>query len=853
MTTEFEEQSHDSPQPDYTAEITAFNDRAQAESNDELRLARHIAFEDMTLAEAIGQFVSSPVETWRMFVRVARSPQKDITPAHQMRVELLSFRPMQSAQSLVYTPPAAKPLQETPGARQREALILGLRLCTLIIALIGTAIMATRRLEGDGLAEGAPYVLAGFALWLVTEAHKHRGHWVKTETPAQAASQPAVAGQSESRLAVSWQRVVLALIGTGCSLGAWSYTGENVLRTEAFYLWVGSIALWVAALAPDIERVQAGIESFRATLRGIRFRGNWTLLALVLIVALGAFFRLSNLRGVPPEMTSDHVEKLLDAQRVLDGTHQIFFPNNGGREPFQMYMMALFSQLPGLSMNFATLKLLSALEGLITLPVLWWMGREVIGKDEPQLANLVGLALAALVAASYWHTAQSRIGLRIVLTPLVTALLVIYLSRALRDNQRGDFIKSGLVLGIGLYTYQAVRMLPVVVLIGVGLAILFKARSLRTAGAYLSNLAVLVVVAGVVFVPLLHFSIEYPEDFWRRTSGRLLGDDIIQTTDELGNLVERTATLDERLAAFRENLPILLDNIRNALLMFNWKGDVAWINGAPNRPAMDPLTGALLILGLAAWVARMARRRDPVDWLVPGMLFVMLLPSALSIAYPVENPSATRTSGALPAAYLLAALPLALIMHTATRLVSGWRGAAIAAGAAAVVTLLAFGTNARLYFGTDDESYLGSYLTSSLPYSEIGLALKGFDDSGGSFGNAFMVAYPYWWDHRAMGIEAGLLDWPNGIVSRDQLLSFMFEASQRVDPYRFDPEKDILFFISVDDLDTHALLQQLFPNGYEQIIVSYQPENMYMMFRVPRLGQEAFVRLMETQLTGAGS
>jgi hypothetical protein len=853
MTTEFGEQSQESPQPDGVTYLVTSDDYPLETTDGDFRPARNVAFEDMTLAEAVAQFIFSPAETWRMFMRVAKAPGKEVrSPTRPYRTEMQSFEPVTPSPFQVFAAPAADQLLDTPDAGQREALVLGLRLCALIIAIIGTAIMATRRFEGNGLAEGAPYVLVGFALWLATEAHRRLVRGVSAATLVDTAPQAAVSAVSDFSLTVSWQRAALALIGTGCSLGAWNYTGENVFRTEAFYLWIASIVLWVAALAPDMEQVRAGVDSFRAALRRFRIRGNWTLLALVLIVLLGAVFRLSNLRGVPPEMTSDHVEKLLDAQRVLDGTHQIFFPNNGGREPFQMYTMALFSQLPGLSMNFPTLKLLSALEGLITLPVLWWMGREVIGKDEPLLGNLVGLTLAALVAASYWHTSLSRLALRIVLTPLVTALLLVYLSRALRDNRRSDFIRAGLVLGIGLYTYQAVRMLPVVVLIGVGLALLFKARSRRTLAAYLYNLAVLVVIAGVVFVPLLHFSTQYPEDFWRRTSGRVLGDDTIQTTDESGNLVERTATLDERLAAFQENVPILLENIRNALLMFNWKGDVAWINGAPNRPAMDPLTGALLLLGLAAWIARMARRRDPVDWLMPGMLFVMLLPSALSIAYPIENPSATRTSGALPEAYLFAALPLALVMRSAIRLVSGWRGAAIAAGVAAAITLLAFNANASLYFGTDTESYLGSYLTSSLPYSEIGNALRGFADSGGSFANAFMIAYPYWWDHRAMGIEAGLLDWPNGIVSRDQILSFMYESSQRVDKYRLDPDKDLLFFVSPDDLETQALLLQLFPNGYQQTIVSYQPENTYVMFRVPPLGQEAFSRLMEMQLTGAG-
>ena len=50
-----------------------------------------------------------------------------------------------------------------------------------------------------------------------------------------------------------------------------------------------------------------------------------------------------------------------------------------------------------------------------------------------------------------------------------TALLLIFLIRAMRDNRRNDFIIAGLVLGFSLYVYQAARMLPLVVMIGWGI------------------------------------------------------------------------------------------------------------------------------------------------------------------------------------------------------------------------------------------------------------------------------------------------------------------------------------------------------------------------------------------------
>ncbi len=578
-------------------------------------------------------------------------------------------------------------------------------------------------------------------------------------------------------------------------------------------------------------------------------------------------------------MTSDHVEKLLDAQRIVAGNPQVFFPNNGGRDPMQFYVLAFLNETVGLPLTFFSLKLVTVIEGLVSILLLWWMGREIIGAEDRRLGNLVGVLLAALVAASYWHASLSRLGLRIILTVSFTALLIVYLARALRYNQRGDYIKAGLVLGFGLYAYQAVRMLPVVIVVGVIMAFLFKARGWRERGRYITNLAVLVAMALIVFVPLLTFSLQYPNDFWRRTSGRLLGDELIQMTDESGNLVERRASMEERLEAFGKNVPILVDNIRNSLLMYNWKGDVAWINAAPNRPAMDVFSGTLLIVGLAAWLGRMVRRRDVADWLLPVMLVIMIFPSALSLAYPVENPSATRMSGTLPEVYLFAALPLALVAVSLVRLLPGRNPltAMICVLAAAVFTLLnsslllvillplgaglavylfrfrvgvvvaaalcgalvfaAYDANQRIYFS----EYKVYYTGSSLPYTEAGRALRGFADSGGTFGNAFMIAYQYWWDHRAVGIEAGLLDWPNGIERLNDVPRTIINSSQRRDRYQLNPDKDLLFFYNLQDNVTETQLKTWFPTGYAEIFESYQPEDSFKIFRVPALGMQGLI------------
>lgn len=811
-------------------------------------------FEDLTLAEMVGQLLRAPGATWQALREVASTPRT-------APVRSTAF--VSHARTASAVRRRDQPVSSGWHVTQRTGIVFGLRLTAFVLAWWGSGILANtpQRSETTALTAGTPFLLLGFLVWLGSELYgdwpnvrqwweKRRQPTVLPETEALATDDPAPATpdgdfavrENKTQItAFSWaalrpSRPLAVAGGVFLSLLAFIFTANNRVTFIGFWAWLASILLWAIALAPEGDGPTQWVRGVIAHLRQIQWRSG-TVLALAAILLLGAAFRLSDLQRVPPEMTSDHVEKILDSFGVMNGQHNVFFANNGGREPLQMYVIAAIAQLPGLGFNHYTLKLLSAVEGLIAILLLYWMGRAVVGEENSRLGNLVGLALAALVAASYWHTALSRLGLRIVLTTAVTALLLTFLARAMRHNRRADFIKAGLVLGFGLYTYQAARMLPVVIVTGIGLAMLFNTRSWAQRGRLVVHLAVLVIVAFVVFVPLFGYWMQYPDDFWRRTQGRLLGDDLIVTTDAEGNLVERKATLAERLEAFQKNVPILANNIRTALLMFNWKGDVAWINGAPNEPAMDTFTGALLIIGLAAWLARMIRRRDGFDWLIPVALVIMLMPSALSIAYPVENPSHTRTSGALPEAYLIAALPLALIADSLLRLMPGRRGLIAASGLVIVVVLSAYTLNTRTYF----EGHYEAYIDSSLPYTEAGRILRGFAESDGSYGNAFMVGYPYWWDHRALGIEAGKPNWPNGIVSMDNLKDFMWAAYQKVDEFRLDPEKDLLFYLSSEDDTSLALLEQHFPAGRVSLRQSYQWDDTYRLYRVPALGEEAFL------------
>src|SRR5260221_10917002 len=183
-------------------------------------------------------------------------------------------------------------------------------------------------------------------------------------------------------------------------------------------------------------------------------------------------------------MTSDHVEKLLDAIKVYQGARPIFFPNNGGRESFQMYYLAALKSATGVPFSFDLLKIGSGIEGMLMILAAFLLGRAVIGEEDRDLGNLTGVIIAALIPTSYWHTLLSRLGLRIVTTPLVVTVVLIFLVRALRHNRRMDYLIAGFALGAGMYFYQAIRMLPFVVVAGWVFSLFISGRSPHTAPSF---------------------------------------------------------------------------------------------------------------------------------------------------------------------------------------------------------------------------------------------------------------------------------------------------------------------------------------------------------------------------------
>ncbi len=707
----------------------------------------------------------------------------------------LSVRtPAQPAGAGVKLPSLSLGVRPSPRSADPEAsraamrrLLATLRLPTaLLLALFGQAALTSGPngvLMGLGLYAAAIFVFVGTLLY------------DRLLGPAPAEAAPAAA----SRLTFRWLLLVTAVLAGVVTFVA---SGGNRFRVEGVTAWIIAVVAWVAATwetttAPAAwwararERAAGMLDSQGLVLRLTRWS---VLVGLVLLV--GAYFRFAQLDAIPPEMTSDHVEKLFDVKDVVDGLRPIFFERNTGREPLQFYFAALVIGVFNTGLTHLTLKITSAVAGLLLLPYVYLLGRDLGDR-------WLGLLAMGLTAISFWATAISRVGLRFPLTPVFVAPVLYYLLRGFRGGRRNDFLLAGLFLGAGLYGYSTIRVLPVVMLV----AIVWLAVPLRRAAqnAYqtkaglrqlLANTVLMFATTAVVFLPLYRYATEPDSYFWYRSISRL---------------GETEATVNGSVAQ------IFLRNNWNALRMFNWKGDAVWVNTIPGLPVLDMITGALFIFGVLYLLLRLFTRRDQVAGLLLMSVPVLLLPSTLAFAFPDENPSVVRAAGAIPVVMLIAAYPLWLLLRRLRELwptPNGRRGSLLAVGGLLAVAGL---MNQTLYFVRYPAQYLGSAQNAS----EIGAAARAYAASLGSLDRVYLCLHPHWADTRAVGIYAGQVGW-------EQVLAAADFAALPADP------RPMLVIVNPRSTECVAALRQTYAAGvFETYHSARGGQHDFLLFTVP--------------------
>jgi len=350
--------------------------------------------------------------------------------------------------------------------------------------------------------------------------------------------------------------------------------------------------------------------------------------AFLAVILLAAFFRFYALDTIPPGLHYDEAIDAHLAQDIRAGARPIYFVQGWGREPLYHYLVAL-------AMNWAS----PAMSLRVTSATL---GTLYVGLAFLLLRRLFDWRVAAIgsgwLACSFWVVSVSRLGVRdVAVQPLaVGAMLALWQMQKPVPSQKTRIwmVIGGVLLGLSLYTYQASRALPLLVVLFIAYLAAFHREQLAR---YWKGLVLFVALAAVVAAPLVAYLAMHPG----AESGRDFQGEPIQQL-----LQGKPGPMFNHALA--------------TLKQFTFYGDPQPLYNVPGRPALTLLAGLAFYSGLVVALARFKKR---------GELAFMLLWLAAALApalvtYPA--PHFPRT--------LLAQLPVAALIAVAVVTLRDWAG-----------------------------------------------------------------------------------------------------------------------------------------------------------------------------------
>lgn len=462
-------------------------------------------------------------------------------------------------------------------------------------------------------------------------------------------------------------------------------------------------------------------------------RLTWILLAVILLLA--AFLRFWQLDAMPPGLYHDEAYNGLDALSLLEGKtfpqfyegwelyaadahaeraavetrFPLFFEGNYGREPLHVYLMALSVSLFGAT-PFA-LRAVPAAAGVLAVLTTFLAARalfdELLGR---QPAARIALLSAFFLAVLYPAVHFSRFGLRAMLfVPVETMAVACFwwgVNRFHRRESSSDlsvwllFIAAGFFLGLGIYTFAAARLLPLLWLLFVPLWFLLDRQALADHWRHIVAMAAAAILTAL---PMLYFFASYPYYF-----------------------VFRISYVANKGKGAVEGRPLQtwLLNIGRVVRGIFWQGETHLRHNLPGRPYLDPIQAIFFLIGLGRSLWQIAQPRYLFLLIWFG---VMLLPSILS----GDAPHFGRLSGAAAPVSILAALGAGWLYRRAAAWLAKHmpvkRAAWLAAGGLALLLLISAALTTRDYFGRYaahpdlaadfylDEWQMGRYAASAVP------------------------------------------------------------------------------------------------------------------------------------------
>lgn len=362
---------------------------------------------------------------------------------------------------------------------------------------------------------------------------------------------------------------------------------------------------------------------------------------LFLIIALGFFLRFYNIENTPPGVYPDEAVNGEDAWRAIEtGNYQWFYPANQGREGLFMNMIAVLFKFFGASI--LTLKLPSIIFSTLAILGTYLLTKELFKRKD------VALISAFLVSTAFWSINFGRISFRANMLPFVLVFSFYFIFRTLRTKKFSDAVIGGLIFGVGMHTYIAFRIAPLILFF---LLISFMLSRKDFLKNYWKHLLAFSLAAILIASPMFYTFYAHPEYFESRSDSI----SIFSPQMNHGNLIGTVIT-----------------SFTASLVKYNFWGDQNWRHNYPPYPILDPLTGLAFLFGIIYVLRnffyllkqRISKKIRDIELdkytLLLSWFLVMLAPEFLTAE---GLPHALRSIGNLPAIFIISTISFLLIIE----------------------------------------------------------------------------------------------------------------------------------------------------------------------------------------------
>jgi hypothetical protein len=369
------------------------------------------------------------------------------------------------------------------------------------------------------------------------------------------------------------------------------------------------------------------------------------------------FYRIDTLQG---EMYGDIEIVQTYTKNVLSGQWPWYFSLSSG--PLYHYMIAPLIYYIG--NGFDQIKVASILTSLGIVALITGTARQLSGRN-------LGVIALAIAGSGSWLLLFSRLGNSQIFVPLVTIGTVYTLLRYINTQRVGWLYASALVATFGLYSYPQSFVVPPVMWLTI--IALWQTKVIRNRQDVVRYTAMMLLGS----LPFMMMYLSNPESI-------------------TGNYItEKFETND--LAPSR-----ILDILARGVGAYFTSGDAVFRSNPRGLAHIDIISSVLFVIGIASCF-RVNLRAKALLLIIPFLL--LHIPSLLVLRYPDQVPSASRSIGAAPFAYLFIAMGL---YEVYIFLKSRW------SNVAGLVILVVFGASLQ----QNINRYFDKYITS-MPYRDV--------------------------------------------------------------------------------------------------------------------------------------